>query len=220
MTNSEKTIRQPIRVAVVEDRPEILFGLSRLIGATTGFEYTGGYRSMEEALEKLPNNLPDVVLNDIGLPKMSGIEGIGILRKKYPNLNIIILTVYDDDDRIIDGICAGANGYLLKSTPMPEIIQCIKDVASGGAPMSPEIARRVMKLFCKSPPPKEVDYDLTPTETCLLKLLVDGHNYKSAAAEMRLSVNTIAFYIKQVYGKLQVHSKSEAVVKALKDGIV
>ncbi len=215
-----KTHEKPIRVSIVEDRDDIRFGLTRLIGTTAGFECTGSYRSMEEALEKLPQNLPDVVLNDIGLPKMSGIEGIKILRERYPNLNILILTVYDDDDRIIDGICAGASGYLLKSTPMSEIIECLKEVVAGGAPMSPEIARSVMKLFRKSPPPKQVDYNLTPHEMRLLKLLVDGHNYKSAAVELRLSVNTIAFYIKQVYGKLQVHSKSEAVVKALKDGIV
>jgi DNA-binding NarL/FixJ family response regulator len=219
-TNSAKKNEKPIRVGIVEDREEIRFGLTRLIGGSEGFELTGAFRSMEEALEKLPENLPDVVLNDIGLPKMSGIEGIKILKDKYPNLNIIILTVYDDDDRIIDGICAGASGYLLKSTPMAQIIQCLKDVMNGGAPMSPEIARRVMKLFRKSPPPKQVDYNLTPHETRLLKLLVDGHNYKSAAAELNLSVNTIAFYIKQIYGKLQVHSKSEAVVKALKDGLI
>lgn len=218
--NAAQTNQKTIRVAIVEDRKEILFGLTRMIGAAKGFECAGGYRSMEEALEKIPENLPDVVLNDIGLPKMSGIEGIGILRKKYPNLNILILTVYKDDEQIIDGICAGANGYLLKSTPMPQIIECLKEVASGGAPMSPEIARRVMKLFRKSPPPKQVDYNLTPHETRLLKLLVDGHNYKSAAAEMNLSVNTICFYIKQIYGKLHVHSKSEAVVKALKNGLV
>jgi DNA-binding NarL/FixJ family response regulator len=217
---TEKNTAKPIRVGIVEDREDIRFGLTRLIGGTEGFECTGAYRSMEEALEKLPLNLPDVVLNDIGLPKMSGIEGIRILHERYPHLNIVILTVYDDDERIIDGICAGASGYLLKSTPMPQIIACLKDVVAGGAPMSPEVARRVMKLFRKSPPPKQVDYNLTPHETRLLKLLVDGHNYKSAAAELGLSVNTIAFYIKQIYGKLQVHSKSEAVVKALKDGLV
>jgi DNA-binding NarL/FixJ family response regulator len=220
MTTDPQTNGAPLRVGIVEDREDIRRALTQLIGSTAGFECTGSYRSMEEALEKLPQNMPDVVLNDIGLPKMSGIDGIKILSEKYPRLNILILTVYDDDERIIDGICAGASGYLLKSTPMPQIIECIKEVAAGGAPMSPEIARRVMKLFRKSPPPKQVDYNLTPHETRLLKLLVEGHNYKSAAAELNLSVNTIAFYIKQIYGKLQVHSKSEAVVKALRDGLI
>ena len=211
---------RPIRVAVVEDREEIRFGLKRLIGGAEGFQWCGEYRTMEEALEGLPNNLPDVVLNDIGLPKMSGIDGIRILKEKYPNLMILILTVFDDDDRIIDGICAGASGYLLKSTPMPLLLQSLREVAAGGAPMSPQIASRVMELFRKSPPPKKVDYDLTPHESRLLKMLVDGHNYKTAAKELGVSVNTISFHIKHIYEKLQVHSKSEAVAKALKGGIV
>ena len=154
------------------------------------------------------------MLNDIGLPKMSGIDGIKILKDKYPNLSILILSVYDDDDRIIDGICAGASGYLLKSTPMTEILKCLREVHNGGAPMSPEIAMRVMQLFRESPPPKQVDYDLTPHETRILKMLVEGHNYKTAAAELDLSVNTISFHIKHIYEKLQVHSKSEAVAKS------
>ena len=210
----------PIRVAIVEDRDEIRFGLTRLIGGAKGFECTQSFRSMEEALEELPKDLPDVVLNDIGLPKMSGIEGIKILKEKYPDLLILILTVFDDDDRIIDGICAGASGYLLKSTPMSELLDSLREVTDGGAPMSPEIARRVVKLFRMSPPPKQVDYHLTPHETRLLKMLVDGHNYKTAAAELGVSVNTISFHIKHIYEKLQVHSKSEAVAKALKNRIV
>ncbi len=212
--------KKMIRVAIVEDREEIRFGLTRLIGGAEGFECSGSFRTMEEALEELPKDLPDVVLNDIGLPKMNGIEGIKILKEKYPNLLIIILSVYDDDDRIIDGICAGASGYLLKSTPMSQILECLREVMNGGAPMSPEIAQRVMELFRQSPPPKQVDYDLTPHETRILKMLVDGHNYKTAAAELNLSVNTISFHIKHIYEKLQVHSKSEAVAKALKSRIV
>ncbi|MCB1024731.1 MAG: response regulator transcription factor, partial [Acidobacteria bacterium] len=145
-----------IRVAIVEDREEIRFGLTRLISGADGFVCTAGFRTMEEALEGLPKDLPDVVLNDIGLPKMSGVEGIKILKKAYPDLLILILTVFDDDERIIDGICAGASGYLLKSTPMSKLLESLREVVSGGAPMSPEIARRVIKLFRKSPPPKRV----------------------------------------------------------------
>jgi len=217
---SDDPKKELIRVAIVEDRAEIRFGLTRLIGGANGFECTGSFRSMEEALEELPKNLPDVVLNDIGLPKMSGIEGIKILKDKYPNLLILILSVYDDDDRIIDGICAGASGYLLKSTPMSILLEALREVVDGGAPMSPEIAMRVMSLFRQSPPPKQVDYHLTPHETRLLKMLVEGHNYKTAAAELDLSVNTISFHIKHIYEKLRVHSKSEAVAKALKNRIV
>ncbi|NNE68642.1 MAG: response regulator transcription factor [Pyrinomonadaceae bacterium] len=209
-----------IRVAIVDDLEEIRYGLTRLIGGSKGFECCGEYSTMEAALEGIPNEMPDVVLNDLGLPKMSGVEGITILKEKYPALPILILTVYDDDDRIIDGICAGASGYLLKSTPMNQLLASLREVYEGGAPMSPEIANRVMKLFRNNPPPKQVDYDLTPHETRLLGMLVEGHNYKSAAAELDVSVNTISFHIKHIYEKLQVHSKSEAVAKALKNRLV
>jgi len=209
-----------VRVALVEDRAEIRDGLARLISQTDGFECAGAYRSMEEALAKLPENLPDIVLSDIGLPGMSGIEGVKILKEKYPALLVLMLSVYDDNDRIIEAICAGASGYLLKNTSTAKLIASIKEVLSGGAPMSPEIARRVMELFRQNPPPKQVDYDLTPHETRLLKMLVEGHNYKTAAATLGLSVNTISFHMRHIYEKLQVHSKSEAVAKALKNRLV
>ncbi|MCO6510104.1 MAG: response regulator transcription factor [Aridibacter famidurans] len=209
-----------IRVAIVEDKDEIRFGLSRLIGGSEGFECTGSFATMEDALENLPNDLPDVLLNDLGLPNMTGAEGIAILKSKYPDLKVLILTVFDDDDQIIDGICAGASGYLLKSTPMPIILSAIRELNEGGAPMSPEIAKRVMELFRTSPPPKKVDHDLTPHETRILSMLVDGHNYKTAAAELGVSVNTVSFHVKKIYEKLHVHSKSEAVAKALKGNIV
>ncbi|REJ78683.1 MAG: DNA-binding response regulator [Acidobacteria bacterium] len=216
----EEGTKRNIRVAIVEDKDEIRFGLSRLIGGSEGFECIGEFGNMEDALEELPTDLPDVLLNDLGLPGMSGSEGISILRSTYPDLKVLILTVFDDDDRIIDGICAGASGYLLKSTPMAEILESIREIDRGGAPMSPQIAKRVMELFRTSPPPKKVDYDLTPHETRILKMLVDGHNYKTAAEELRVSVNTVSFHVKKIYEKLHVHSKSEAVAKALKGNIV
>lgn len=213
---TEKTVL----VGIIEDRHEIRDGLARLITQTEGFECSGAYRSMEEAFAKLPENLPDIVLSDIGLPGMNGIEGVKILKEKYPNLLVLMLSVYDDNDRIIEAICAGASGYLLKNTSTAKLISSIKEVLSGGAPMSPEIARRVINLFRQNPPPKQVDYDLTPHETRLLKMLVEGHNYKTAAATLGLSVNTISFHMRHIYEKLQVHSKSEAVAKALKNRLV
>jgi len=209
-----------VLVGIIEDRNEIREGLARLITQTEGFECSGAYRSMEEALTKMPENLPDIVLSDIGLPGMNGIEGVKILKEKYPNLLVLMLSVYDDNDRITEAICAGASGYLLKNTSTAKLIASIKEVLSGGAPMSPEIARRVMELFRQNPPPKQVDYDLTPHETRLLKMLVEGHNYKTAAATLNLSVNTISFHMRHIYEKLQVHSKSEAVAKALKNRLV
>jgi len=216
----EGSAPQPIKVAIVEDRREIREGLAMLIGGTEGFRCTGSYRSMEEALEKIGRELPDVVLNDIGLPGMSGIEGIKILKGRHPNLLILMLTVYDDDERIFDAMCAGASGYLLKKTPPARLLESLREAVSGGAPMSPEVARRVVALFREIRPPDRADYDLTPHETRLLKLFVEGHNYKTAAAELGVSIHTVSFHLRSIYDKLQVHSKSEAVAKALQNRLV
>lgn len=210
----------PAKAAIVEDRPEIRSALESLVKYSEGMTCTGSFSTMEEALGKLPLNLPDILLCDIGLPGMDGISGIRILKEKYPRLAVLMLTVYDDDDRIIEAICAGADGYLLKHSSHKRLISAIKEVLQGGAPMSPEIARRVVELFRKNPPPRHVDYNLTPHELRLLKLLVEGHNYNTAAAELNLSINTVSFHIKNIYDKLQVHSKSQAVAKALKSGLV
>ena len=209
-----------IKVAIIEDRREIRDGLTMLISGTEGYKMTGSYRSMEEALEKIGHNLPDVVLSDIGLPGMSGIEGIRILKERHPEMIILMLSVYDDDDRIFDALCAGANGYLLKKTPPARLIESLKEAVMGGAPMSPEVARRVVTLFRDFRPPERADYQLTPHETRLLKLLVEGHNFKTAAFELNVSVNTISFHMKHIYEKLQVHSKSEAAAKALQNRLV
>jgi DNA-binding NarL/FixJ family response regulator len=160
------------------------------------------------------------VLVDIGLPGKSGIEGIRLLKERYPNLMLVVLSVFDDDRRVFDAICAGASGYLLKKTPAPRLIQGIRDAAAGGSPMSPEIAARVIALFRQTRPAPHDDHDLTPHEVRVLKLLVDGHNYRTAAVELGVSVNTISFHMKRIYDKLHVHTKSEAVAKALRNQIV
>jgi len=191
-----------------------------LIRGTDGYRCTGAFRSMEEALEKIGFEVPDVVLLDIGLPEMSGIEGIPLLKERYPNMLLLMLTVYDDDEMIFDALCAGASGYLLKKTPPARLLESLREAASGGAPMSPEIALRVIKLFRDIRPPERADYKLTPHEIRLLKLLVEGHNYKTAAVEVGISVTTVAFHMRNIYEKLQVHSKSEAVSKALRHRLV
>jgi len=210
----------PIEVAIVEDRREIRESLVLLIGGTEGLKCIGSYRSMEEALDKLKHHQPHLLLSDIGLPGMSGIEGVAILKERYPDLLILMLTVYDDDERIFDAMCAGASGYLLKKTPPARLLDSLREVASGGAPMSPEVARRVIALFREIRPPERADYELTPHETRLLKLLVQGHNYKTAAAELGVTVHTVSFHLRSIYEKLQVHSKSEAVAKALQNRLV
>lgn len=209
-----------IKTAVVEDIRDIREGLATLINFTDGFTCAGSYRSMEEAIPRIKNNVPDVLLSDIGLPGMNGIEGIGILKEQFPEMTVLMLTIYDDDERIFDAICAGASGYMLKRTSPAKILENIREAVSGGAPMSPEVASRVIKLFREVRPPERVDYDLTPHETRLLKLLVEGHNYTTAAEELSVSYNTIKFHMRHIYEKLQVHSKSEAVAKALQNRLV
>jgi DNA-binding NarL/FixJ family response regulator len=214
--NTAKTIK----VAIIEDLRQIREGLATLIDLTEGYRCAGRYGSVEEALSGVGRDVPDVVLSDIGLPGMNGIEGVRILKERYPQLVVLMLSVYDDDERIFDALCAGATGYLLKKTPPARLIESLKEAVEGGAPMSPEVARRVITLFRDFRPPQRADYDLTPHETRLLKLLVEGHNYKTAAFELGVSVNTVSFHLKKIYEKLQVHSKSEAVAKALRDHLV
>jgi DNA-binding NarL/FixJ family response regulator len=175
---------------------------------------------MEEAIARIKYDLPDVVLSDIGLPGMSGIDGIKILKENYPELTILMLSVYDDDERIFDALCAGASGYLLKHTPPLKLLESLKEAVTGGAPMSPEIASRVISVFRGIRPPERVDYDLTPHETRLLRLIVDGHNYTTAAEQLGVKYSTVKFHMQNIYEKLQVHSKSEAVAKALKNRLV
>lgn len=211
---------ETIKVALIEDRREIRDGLTMLINGTAGFKCTGSYRSMEDALPRIGADLPNLALCDIGLPGMSGIEGMRILKERFPNLLLLMLTVYDDDERIFDALCAGACGYLLKKTPPAKLLEGLREAVDGGSPMSPEVARRVIALFRDIRPPERADYELTPHETRLLKLLVEGHNYKTAALELNVSINTISFHMRHIYEKLQVHSKSEAVAKALRDRLV
>ena len=209
-----------IKAAVIEDQREIREGLRALIDGTSGYGCAGAFRTMEEALERVAREKPHVILVDIGLPGMSGIDGIPHLHERCAEARILVLTVYDDDDRIFSALCAGACGYLLKGTPPTRLLESLREAVAGGGPMSPEVAARVIRLFRDFRPPEPADHDLTPHEVRLLKLLAEGHNYKTAAAELKVSVNTISFHMKHIYEKLHVHSKSEAVAKALRSGIV
>jgi DNA-binding NarL/FixJ family response regulator len=223
LNKPSKSPQQPqslIKVAIIEDERDIRECLTFLVSGTDGYLCTGNYRTMEEALDKIPHDMPDIVLSDIGLPGMSGIEGVRVLKQRYPELLVLMLTVYDDDERIFDAMCAGASGYLLKKTPPARLLDSLKEAVAGGAPMSPEVARRVITLFREIRPPERSDYQLTPHETRLLKLFVEGHNYKTAATELGVSVNTVNFHVRNVYEKLQVHSRSEAVAKALRNRLV
>ncbi len=209
-----------LKVGIIEDQPRIREGLRTLVDGTDGYRCVGSFGSIEEALPRLDHDLPDVMLMDIGLPGMSGIEGTRQIKDRHPEMAILMLTVYDDDRRIFDALCAGACGYLLKNTPPAKLLEGLKEAAGGGSPMSPDVARKVVVLFREFRPPEQADYQLTPHEIRILKLLVEGHNYQTAADELRVSINTIRFHMRSIYDKLQVHSKSEAVSKALRGRIV
>lgn len=204
----------------MEDVRSLRDGLRMLIDGSDGFSCVGSFRTMEEALDKIESILPDVVLADIGLPGMNGIEGVRIIKERHPSLTVLMLTVYEDDERIFDALCAGASGYLVKKTPPVRLLESIKEAADGGSPMSPGIARRVVNLFRDIRPHGRSEYLLTPHELRLLKLLVEGYNYKTAAAELGVTLNTVCFHIKNIYEKMQVHSKSEAVAKALRNRMI
>jgi DNA-binding NarL/FixJ family response regulator len=211
---------RPLAVAIVEDHREFREYLSALIGGTEGFKCLGSFRSVEDALPKLTSQVPDVMLIDIGLPGMNGIEGIRLFKERFPEILFLTLTVHDDDERIFDALCAGASGYLLKKTQPAQLVASVKEAANGGAPMSPEIARRVIRLFREIRPPERAGYNLTPHETRILKLLVEGHNYKTAANKLGVAPTTINFHLQNIYQKLQVHSKTEAVAKALRNRLI
>jgi DNA-binding NarL/FixJ family response regulator len=209
-----------ITVVNIDDQREIRDGLAVLIDATHGYRCVGRFRSMEEALAGIGPTAPDVALVDIGLPGMSGIEGIKLLKQRYPNITPLVLTVYGDDNRIFAALCAGACGYLLKKTPPARLLESVREAVDGGSPMSPEVARRVITLFREIRPPENADYELTPHETRLLRMMVEGHNYKSAAKEFGVTTHAVSFHMRRIYEKLQVHSKSEAVAIALKNRLV
>ena len=211
---------EPLRVMIVEDDRAVREGLSLIINGTPSYVCVGAFGSVEEAL-KLPGKVqPDVMLLDINLPGMSGSEGVKVFRTKYPALQVLMLTIYAEQDRVFESICNGASGYLLKKTPPARLLEAIREAHEGGAPMSPEIARKVVTLFQQIAPPEQAHYQLTPQETRLLKLLADGYSYQSSAAQLNISINTVRNYIRSIYEKLHVNSKSEAVGKALRHRLI
>ncbi len=216
----ETPVPRTVRVTLIEDVREVRESLTLLINGTPGFACAHSYRSMEDALTGIDGSTVDVILTDIGLPGMGGVESTRVLRERFPAVPVLALTVYDDDDNVFNAICAGASGYLLKNTPPARLLESLREVADGGAPMSPEVARRVLGLFRRFRPPERNPVNLTPQELTLLKLMVEGHHYKTAATEMRISINTVSFHLRHIYEKLEVHSKTEAVARALREGLI
>lgn len=216
MVETEKVIR----VAIIEDDRAVREGLGMIIGGTPGYECSGKYYSVEEAMRSMNGMTSDVLLLDIHLPGMLGSEAVRVFREKYPSLQVLMLTIYDGQDKVFESICNGACGYLLKKTPPAKLLEAIREAHEGGAPMSPEIARKVISLFQQSGPPEKLDDPLTPQETRVLKLLSEGYSYQNAAGQMNISINTVRNYIRSIYEKLHVNTRSEAVSKALRNRLI
>ena len=215
-----------IRVAIVEDSQEVREGLAWLFRNSTGFECAGAYENGEEALQKIPKLKPDVVLMDIGLPGISGIDCIGRLRKLCPTAQVAMLSVFEDEDRIFRSLTAGATGYLLKKTPPAGILEAVKDLHAGGSPMSSQIARKVLNVFLgrdtqRKPAPAPVSDTLQSEsldQLCLrerqiLELLAKGYRYKEIAGDLGITIHSVRTFIRRMYEKLHVHSRTEALLK-------
>ncbi len=209
-----------IFISLVEDDTGVREGLAALIGGTEGFKCVGKYSSCEDALEGIESETPDVMLMDIGLPGMSGIAGVRLVKSKFPDIKVLMLTVYENNERVFDAICAGADGYLLKTTPPIQLLQAIREIQSGGAAMSPAISRKVLEMFQRSHGKSSDEFDLSQRELEILQHLVQGNSYKVIAEALFVSVHTIHFHIKNIYRKLHVTSKSEAVAVALRHRFV
>lgn len=211
-----------LKVVVVEDSDSIREGLKILIDGTEGYSCIGVFPDSETMLKNIVKLNPDALLMDLGLPGMGGIEGIKKVRALLPELTILILTVYEENDLVFEAICAGASGYLVKKTPPSKLLEAIKEAHDGGAPMSSHIARKVFDFFQTKKPastPKSA-YALTPREKEILTGLVEGHNFKSIADSLFISIETVRYHFRNIYRKLHVHSQSEAVAKAIKEGII
>jgi DNA-binding NarL/FixJ family response regulator len=212
--------QKSLNVWLVEDHKTYGERLMRALNRLDGIHCAQRFTACEEALAALPaHEAPQVVLLDVELPGMSGIEAIPRWRQQAPGTALVILTVFEDDDKIFRAICAGATGYMLKTAPVAELASAIRTAASGGSPINPTIARRVLEMFSKANPPQR-DYGLTPREQEILQLLVQGRTIKEAAAQLGIGYYTADEYIRTVYEKLQVRSRGSAIAKAVREGLV
>ena len=210
----------PSKVGIVEDNKKIRDLIQRYLDMQDELNCPVAVDTVEEMLEYLDEHPhPDVLLMDIQLPGMSGIKGMGIIKEKYPDIDIMMLTVYHDSHKIFDALRAGASGYLLKHTSLPEIKESILKLVDGGAPMSPQIARKVINHFQENAPKKNSDSDLTPREHDIVNGLVDGLSYKMIADRYDISIDTVRAHIRNIYKKLHVNSKAEVIAKSLKGEI-
>jgi DNA-binding NarL/FixJ family response regulator len=204
-----------IKIAVVEDNPALRASLVSLFDRTEGMRCVASLNNLLNVISEVGSALPDIILMDIGLPNISGIEGVRTVKTHFPTIQILMFTVFDDDEKIFDAIRAGASGYLLKKTPPDEIVQAVRELSLGGAPMTSSIARRVIESFQAVPATLVEDYRLTVRENEILYSLVDGLSYKKIADKYCVSISTIRTHICNIYNKLHVNSKAQAVARVL-----
>ena len=210
--NSSSEISKKIRVALVEDNQQLCKSLATLINSTADLECVANYGDGEQALRQISAVAPEIVLMDIHLPGMSGIECVARLVEILPQTRILMLTAFENSEEIFASLATGAHGYLLKSTSPPQLLDSIREVAAGGSPISGSVARKIVDFFRNKPAVPSVDV-LAPRERQVLKLLAEGHPYKEIADAMQVSIGTVRTYIQRIYEKLHVHSRTEAVVK-------
>ncbi|MCB9207621.1 MAG: response regulator transcription factor [Ignavibacteriales bacterium] len=211
-----------IKVAIVEDIKMIRDGLKILINGNEDFSLTGAYESVEDLLDEIADKTPNVILMDIQLPGISGIEGVKRVKNKYSKTSCIMLTVHEDNKNIFEALMAGATGYLLKTTPPSQIVDAIKDASEGGSPMNSNIANKVINLMKIAHLDKlsQNKVELSERETEILQKIANGTGYKNIADELFISIHTVRYHIRNIYEKLQVHNQSEAVSKAFKQGLI
>lgn len=209
-----------IKLLIYEDNPQLREGLCMLINGSDGFEVLASYKNCAGVVGEVDVWKPDVILMDIDMPGVNGIEGVKLIREKNPDVKILMLTTFEDDKNVFESLMVGANGYVLKKTPPVKLLEHISEASTGGAPMTASIASQVLRMFAELKGPATVNYNLSDREKEVLQQLVNGRSYKMIAAEMFIAVDTVRSHIRKIYEKLHVNSKSEAVAKAFKDKII
>ena len=209
-----------IEVLIYEDNNDMRNGLAHLVSRTAELKLSGAFPDCMATESQVKQLQPDVILMDIDLPGITGIQAVQLIRHFDIDVQILMLTVFDTNEKIFDALCAGASGYLLKKTAPSKIVEAINDVYAGGTPMTPEIAKKVLGHFSKQPLKNKEHYHLTDREKDILFCLTQGYSYKMIAAQLQISIDTVRFYIKQTYLKLHVNSAPEAIAKALREHII
>ena len=209
-----------IKVLLYEDNAQLREGLTMLISGSDGFEVLASFKNCNNVVDEVEAYKPDVILMDIDMPGINGIEGLKRVREHNTQVKVLMLTVFDDNRNVFQAISNGANGYILKKTPPGKLLEYISEAQSGGAPMTASIATQVLKMFSSMNNEKGEDYNLSDREKQVLQLLVEGYSYKMIAGEMFISIDTVRSHIKKIYEKLHVNSKSEAVAKAFRDKLL